>query len=115
MAAPETGGTENGAGRNTSTGTKGQVRFLREPRPSPGLPGLSALAIGGNCPSITSMGGLLRRSLPQRRQPSDGLEAGGAGRWRLELSRAGQVTPPGLLCRLGPLCPFLHVPARLIV
>lgn len=75
MAAPETGGSENGAGRNTLPGTKGQVEFLREPRPSPSPPGLSALAIGGNCPSITSRGGLLRRSLRQRRQQSDGCES----------------------------------------
>lgn len=33
MAAPETGGSENGAGRNTLPGTKGQVRFLRQPQP----------------------------------------------------------------------------------
>ncbi|EDL28224.1 mCG147921 [Mus musculus] len=115
MAAPETGGSENGAGRNTLPGTKGQVEFLREPRPSPSPPVPSALAIGGNCPSITSRGGPLIRSLRQRRQQSDGCEARDAVRWRVELYRAGQVTPPGLLCPPGPLCPFLDVPARLVV
>lgn len=93
MAAPETGGSENGAGRNTLSGTTGRVRFLREPRPSPCPPGPSAPAIGGDCPSITSRGGLSARPPRMRRQQSDGsagregTRPGGARRGRFGRGR----------------------------
>lgn len=92
---PRRAGSENGAGRNTLPGTNGRVRFLRRPQPSACSPGLSALAIGGNCPSITSRGGPLRLSLRQRRQQADSC----TGRLELRTGGAcshfgrGQATP----------------------
>lgn len=98
------GGTRDGQAQKmapTATpcpGLTGRMRFLRQPKSSACPPGLSALAIGGNCPSITFRGGFLRLSLRQRRQQSDSWrEARAAGGWRLESLWEGAGYPAVLV------------------
>lgn len=100
MAAPDTGGSENGAGRNTSPGTSARGRSLRggAALSLPAAP--SALPIGGGCPSITPRGGPSGALAATAEAASRwlGREAGEAAGWRLESHREGQATPKGLLC-----------------
>uniref|UniRef100_A0A8C2N018 Uncharacterized protein n=1 Tax=Cricetulus griseus TaxID=10029 RepID=A0A8C2N018_CRIGR len=96
MAAPETGGSENGAGRNTLPGTKGQVRFLRQPQP---------FSLPAGAERVDPL-----PQLRQRRQQSDDWkgkpEMRSGGPW----SHFGRGRLP-LRCPPDPLCRFLGVPA----